>query len=222
MNHRSQMLLASFVLALALLQGCAVSPDYQPPKTAAPAQWSAPMAGGETNLEPATASWWKSFKDPQLDLLIERAAKANHDLRIAGARVREARALYRIAASQLWPTIDAGGSYARQNQSKNQPIIRDLNLPPSVPFENNVYQAGFDASWELDVFGGTRRAVEAGKAEVAAAEFSRRNVLVTLLGEVARNYVETRGSQRRLDIANNNLKTQEEALAITQDRFKNG
>src|SRR5208282_549753 len=91
-----------------------------------------------------------------------------------------------------------------------------------IPFENNVYQAGFDASWEIDVFGGNRRAVEAGKAEVAAAEFGRRNVLVTLLGEVARNYVELRGCQRRLEIATNNLKTQEEALALTQDRFNKG
>jgi NodT family efflux transporter outer membrane factor (OMF) lipoprotein len=222
MKYFSQLLGAGAILALVLFPGCKVGPNYQQPKAAAPAQWSAPMAGGETNLEPAVASWWKSFKDPELDSLLERAAKANHDLRIAGARVREARALYRIEASRLWPTIDAGGSYARQNQSKNQPIIRDLNLPPSVPFENNVYQAGFDASWELDVFGGTRRAVEAGKAEVAVAEFNRRNVLVTLLGEVARNYVETRGSQRRLDIANNNLKTQQEALAITQERFKSG
>ena len=180
------------------------------------------MAGGETNLGPSIASWWKSFKDPQLDSLIERAAKANHDLRIAGARVREARALYRIAASQQWPTIDAGGSYARQNQSKHQPIVGDLQLPSSVPFENNVYQAGFDATWEIDVFGGTRRAVEAGKAEVAAAQFGQRSVLVTLLGEVTRNYVETRRFQRRLEIAKKNLKTQEEALAITQDRFKNG
>jgi len=180
------------------------------------------MAGGETNLEPAIASWWKSFKDPELDSLIGRAAKANYDLRIAEARVREARALYRIEASRLWPTINAGGAYARQNQSKNQPIIGDLSIPSNVPFENNVYQAGFDASWEIDVFGGTRRAIEAGKAEVTAAEYGRRNVLVTLLGEVARNYVETRGFQRRLEIAHKNLKTQEEALAITQDRFKNG
>ena len=91
-----------------------------------------------------------------------------------------------------------------------------------MPFDNNVYQAGFDASWEIDVFGGNRRAVEAGKAEVAAAEFGRRNVLVTLLGEVARNYVELRGCQRRLEIATNNLKTQQDALALTEDRFKKG
>ena len=180
------------------------------------------MAGGETNLEASVAAWWKSFNDPELDSLLERAVKANHDLRIAGARVREARALHRIAASRFWPTLDAGASYARQNQSKHQPIIGDLPIPATVPFENNVYQAGFDASWEIDVFGGTRRSVEAGKAEVTAAEFGRRSVLVSLAGEVARNYVEARAFQQRLEIARKNLKTQEEALAITQDRFKNG
>jgi NodT family efflux transporter outer membrane factor (OMF) lipoprotein len=222
MKHYPQVLFPGVALALGLFQGCAVGPNYQQPKTTAPAQWSAPMAGGETNLVPSLAGWWKGFNDPQLDSLIERAVKANHDLQIAGARVREARAQYRIASSQLWPAVDAGGSYARQNQSKNQPIIGSLPVPPGTPFENNVYQAGFDASWEIDVFGGTRREVQAGKAEVAAAEFGRRNVLVTLLGEVARNYVETRGLQRRLEIANKNLKTQEEALAITENRCKNG
>ena len=222
MKYRPQILPAGAALALFLFQGCAVGPNYQAPKTTAPAKWSAPLGGGETNLEPSLATWWKSFNDPQLDSLVERAVNSNHDLRIAGARVREARALYRIASSQLWPTVDAGGSYARQNQSKNQPVLGSLPMPSGIPFENNVYQAGFDASWEIDVFGGNRRAVEAGKAEVAAAEFGRRNVLVTLLGEVARNYVELRGCQRRLEIANENLKTQEEALALTQDRFKNG
>jgi NodT family efflux transporter outer membrane factor (OMF) lipoprotein len=222
MKYRSQILLTGAALAFVLFQGCAVGPNYLPPKATAPAHWSAPMAGGETNLEPSIASWWKSFNDPQLDSLVERAVRTNQDLRIAEARVREARAFYRIASSQLWPTVDAGGSYARENQSKNQPILGSLPMPSGIPFENNVYQAGFDASWEIDVFGGNRRAVEAGKAEVAAAEFGRRNVLVTLLGEVARNYVELRGCQRRLEIATNNLKTQQEALALAENRFNNG
>ena len=202
--------------------GCAVGPDYQPSKVATPGQWSAPKTSGETNLESTDAAWWKTFKDPQLDSLIDRAVKANHDLRIAGARVREARAQYRMASADLWPTVGSGGAYARQRQSEHQPIIGSLPLPPGIPFENDVYQAGFDASWEIDVFGGKRRAVEAGKAEVAAGEFGRRNVLVTLLGEVARNYVQTRGDQRRWEIANQNIKAQEEALGITSDRFRNG
>jgi NodT family efflux transporter outer membrane factor (OMF) lipoprotein len=168
------------------------------------------------------AQWWKSFNDPQLNSLIERAVKSNHDLRIAEARVREARAQYRITRADLGPKLDVSDSYQRQQQSRHQPILGSMTMPSGVPFENNVYQAGFDASWEIDVFGGTRRSVEAGKAEVAAAEYGRGNVLVSLLGEVARNYVELRGFQRRLEIASKNIRAQEEALAITRARFKSG
>ncbi len=215
-------LVAGLASAMTFLAGCAVGPDYHQPQMATPAQWNASPINVATNIEPSVTAWWTTFNDPQLNSLIDRAVKANLDLRMAGARVREARAQYRIAAANRWPTVDATGSYARQKQSEHQPIIGSLPLPGYVPFENNVYQAGFDASWEIDVFGGTRRAVEAGKAEVAAAEFGQRHVLVTLLGEVARNYVETRGCQRRLEIARKNIKAQEEALALTRDRFKNG
>jgi NodT family efflux transporter outer membrane factor (OMF) lipoprotein len=127
-----------------------------------------------------------------------------------------------MTSADFWPTVDTSGSYERQKQSKNQPLLGSMPVPASVPFENNVYQAGFDASWEIDVFGGTRRATEAAKDEVAAAEFGRRDTLVTLLGEVARNYVEARGYQKQLAIAHENIMTQEEALGITNNRFTNG
>jgi NodT family efflux transporter outer membrane factor (OMF) lipoprotein len=217
----------STVALLALLAGgCAsipsVGPDYHKPDVSTPAQWS-PMAGGETNAAAATAAWWKNFHDAELDSLITRAACSNLDLRIAQARVREARAQYRIASADFWPTLDADGSFARQRESKNQPLVgpRD-HLPPGIPFQNSYYQSGFDASWEVDVFGGTRRATEAARAQVAATQFGERDVLVTLLGEVARNYVEARGYQRRLEIARDNIRAQEQSLAITQNRFSNG
>jgi len=180
------------------------------------------LNGGETNGPTSVAAWWKNFQDSELDSLIARAAQSNLDLKIAQARVREARAEYGIAVGNLWPTVDASGSYARQRQSKNQPVLSSLPMPPGVPFENNVYQAGFDASWEVDVFGGKRRGVESAKAQVAAAQFGERDVLVTLLGEVARNYVEARGYQRRLEIAHENIQAQARVLAITQNRFTNG
>jgi NodT family efflux transporter outer membrane factor (OMF) lipoprotein len=104
----------------------------------------------------------------------------------------------------------------------NQPLLGDIPLPGNIPFENNVYQAGFDASWEIDVFGGTRRATEAAKAVVAASVFGMRDTLVTLLSEVARNYIEARGYQRQLTIAHENIRAQEDNLVITQDRFKHG
>jgi NodT family efflux transporter outer membrane factor (OMF) lipoprotein len=203
--------------------GCAVGPNYQKPAVSAPAHWGEPLAGGETNHDASVADWWKNFHDPELDSLISRAAQSNLDLKIAQSRVREARAEYGIAVGNLLPTVDASGSYARQRESQNQPLVGPGDhLPPGIPFENNFYQSGFDASWEIDVFGGTRRAVESAKAQVAAAEFGQRDVLITLLGEVARNYVEARGYQRRLEIARDNIRAQEQSLAITQNRFTNG
>jgi NodT family efflux transporter outer membrane factor (OMF) lipoprotein len=219
-NHLSTVALLAF-----LAGGCAnlpsVGPDYHQPNVSAPAQWS-PLAGGETNAAAATAAWWKNFHDAELDSLITRAASSNLDLRIAQARVREARAHYRMTAADFWPTVDAGGSYARQRQSQNQPVLNSFPPLPSSAYENSVYQAGFDASWEIDVFGGKRRATEAAKAHVAATQFGEREVLVTLLGEVARNYVEARGYQRRLEIAQDNIRAQEQSLAIVQNRFTNG
>jgi multidrug efflux system outer membrane protein len=147
---------------------------------------------------------------------------SNLDLRIAQARVREARAQYGIASADLWPSADASGSYARVGTSRRQPVVGSIPLPPNISFENNVYSAGFDASWEIDVFGGKRRSVEAARAQVAASEFGRGATVMTLLGDVARNYVDVRGDQRRLAIANENIKAQEQALAIARDRFTNG
>jgi len=203
--------------------GCAVGPNYQKPTVSAPSHWGEPLNGGETGGPTAVADWWKNFRDHELDSLISRAAQSNLDLKIAQSRVREARAEYGIAVGNLLPTVDASGSYARQRESQSQPLVGPGDhLPPGIPFENNFYQSGFDASWEIDVFGGKRRAVESAKAQVAAAEFGQRDVLVTLLGEVARNYVEARGYQRRLEIARDNIRAQEQSLAIVQNRFTNG
>ena len=209
-------------LCLGLAAGCSVGPNYHPPKLATPSTWSAPLAGGETNGQVAALTWWKNFNDPCLNSLVDRVVRSNLDLTLASARVREARAQYRIVAARLGPSVGASGSYARQKQSENQPIIGSLQIPDYVPFENNVYQAGFDAAWEIDVFGGTRRAVEAGKADVAAAEFGLQHVWITLVSEAARNYVELRGHQQQLAIAKKNMSAQEQALGITRDRFRNG
>ena len=206
-----------FLLA-GLLAGCMVGPDYHRPKTAAPAQWVSPQEGGETNLPAADAAWWKSFHDAELDGLVIRAAQSNLNLRAAVARVREARAAARVVSAGLSPTLDAAGSYARDRYSANG----FPPFPPGVPVEANVYQAGFDAAWELDVFGGARRAAEAARAEVAAAEFGRRNLWITICAEVARNYVAARAFQRHLAVAEANLKSQEQILALTRDRFGKG
>jgi NodT family efflux transporter outer membrane factor (OMF) lipoprotein len=209
-------------VALALTAGCTVGPDYHPPQVSVPNHWSEPLVGGETNAPVPLAAWWQNFHDAELDSLIQRAVQSNLDLRIARARVREARAQYGVAAANLWPAANAAGTYERQQQSRHQPVLGSLPIPSNVPFENNVYQAGFDASWELDVFGGQRRSVEAARAEVAASEYGRRATLLTLLGDVAHNYVAARGYQRRLAIARENIAAQGKALAITINRYTNG
>ncbi len=167
-------------------------------------------------------SWWASFNDGELDSLIQRAAQSNLDLRVAEARLRQARAVRAGSAADFWPAVTASASAARAEQSKNQPLIGALPLPPNFPFEYSVYQAGFDASWEIDVFGGKRRALEAATADWEGAIEARNDAMVSLLAEVARNYVEMRGAQQRLEIARRDVKLQEEALELARARLEGG
>ncbi len=207
---------------LAGLAACAVGPDYRPPAPGSAAAWSSPVAGGLDTASSAPASWWASFNDPELDTLIERAVKSNLDLRVAEARLRQARAVRGGTAADFWPEIGANAAADRAKQSEHQPLIGSLPLPPNFPFEYSVFQAGFDASWELDVFGGKRRAHEAATADWQAAIEARNDALLSLLAEVARNYVELRGTQQRLSIANRNLKQQQEQLELTRARLHGG
>jgi len=201
---------------------CTVGPDYQPSPARTPATWSSPPANGITDIAAAGPAWWTSFNDAELDSLIRRAAQSNPDLRVAEARLRQARAVRQLSAADLWPTLDATGSYARAKQSKNQPLIGALPLPPNFPFEYSVYQAGFDASWEIDLFGAKRRALEAANAEWEGAIDARNDAMLSLLAEVARNYVELRAGQARLEIARRNVKLQEEDVELTRARFQGG
>ncbi len=198
--------------------GCSVGPNYHPPKVAASGEWSEPLEGGATNRTTLAAEWWTTFNDPKLNSLIARAVQSNYDLRIAEARLRQARAQRRFSTADFWPTVDASASYARERASEhgNQSAL------PNVPLENNLYQAGFDAAWEIDVFGGKRRALEAATADVAASQEDRSDTVVSLLAEVARNYIELRGLQQRLIITRDNIKSQQDALEVTQARFKGG
>ena len=202
--------------------GCAVGPDYHHPAVRVPVAWSSPVTNGLTDSASTLSSWWTLFNDVKLDSLIQRAARSNLDLRVAEARLRQARAVRESSAADFLPSLDATGSYARAKQSQNQPLIGSLPLPPNFPFEYSVYNAGFDASWEIDVFGGKRRAFEATTAEWEGAMEARNDAMVSLLAEVARNYVELRGNQCRLEIAQRNLKLQAEALELTRDRFQVG
>jgi len=206
--------------------GCAVGPDYQRPDLAAPPAW---QEGGQRGVDTRTADmaqWWTAFKDPLLDSLVERAVKSNLDLRIAEARVREERALLAATASGLWPTADVSGSYSRSRASQNALVFGGggggAAFSGGLILEHDLFQNGFDANWEIDIFGGIRRAVEAARANLEASVEDRRSVLVTLLGDVAKNYIDLRGLQRRLAVAQDNLKAQEDTLELTKIRFDAG
>ena len=203
---------------LLLLAGCSVGPNYHPPKTAAPADWSEPQAGGATNSPVEIIQWWKTFQDPELDALIDRAVTANHDLRVAEARLREARALRRGAVWDLGPTIEGSAGYTEALRAKNAQAFTS----PTLKLHTDTYDAHFDASWEIDIFGGRRRALESVNAEFVAVKEDRRAVLVSVLAEVARDYIELRGAQRRHAIAVKNIQAGAEAVAIARARFKAG
>lgn len=192
-----------------LLASCSVGPNYHRPTGSVPGTWTASSGGANTNAA-HLAEWWKQLDDPTLDRLVERALRANFDLQAAAARVRAARALRGAAISDFLPTIDANASYSTARRSANS-----LNSPVKS-IDTDTYQAGFDASWEIDIFGGQRRALEAATAQLQAVEEGQRDVQVTLLAEVARYYVDFRGTQQRLAIARKNLEAQAEVLNLTQ------
>ena len=216
---------ANLTLLCFLVGGCAaVGPNYVAPKpqmpasfTEAPARASADT--GET--QPVDDAWWKNFGDPVLDGLLAQALKSAPDIAGAQARVREARAITGIAGADRFPTADAGGLYTRNLGSENFPTgVPPGGLGPGV--HSNLWQAGFDASWEIDVFGGERRAIEAAEANYQSVTEDRADVVLTLLAEVARDYIELRGAQRRVEVARKNLAIDQDLQTLTQSLLAAG
>ncbi len=209
-THFHRAVAQAFLLTMVLLQGCAtVGPDYVPPTASAPTQWSTEMPGGLAG-KPADVKtlgqWWTTLNDPTLMRLVDRALEGSLDLRQASARVREARARRGISAAERFPTLDASSAIAKTKSGKIT----------GTGQENELYTAGFDASWEIDIFGGVRRSVEAAKADLQASVENLRDVLVTLLAEVALNYVEVRSLQTRLSVAEANRDAQAKTLQLVQ------
>lgn len=214
------------VLALAFIvgaAGCEVGPDYRPPKAEVPAHFATTQPTTRSSSVPdaqhaAWVDWWTKFNDQELDSLISRSLAANHELKIVAARVQEVRAVERVAQSRLYPTIDVSAAFAKTHGS-----AAGFGFPWGLPgVDSSLYHIGFDASYEVDLFGGIRRSIEAARASAEATEDQRRGVQVTLLGEVAREYIDLRALQARLAIATQNLADQRHTLAIVQRRLKNG
>ena len=213
------------VLALGLLAGgCMVGPNFQRPAAQAPKAWlgatTATMAAhaGAPGVE--LERWWRAFKDPELDALIERGVRSNLDLQLARQRILQARAVVGESASGLWPSLDFSGQYQRQHTRLPEPSTPTPGFQRSTT--QNFYQAGFDSLWELDLFGGVRRGVEASRADLRASEQSLRDTLVTVCGEIGVDYLNLRGLQSQLKITRRNLQTQVHTVEIARKRHDVG
>jgi NodT family efflux transporter outer membrane factor (OMF) lipoprotein len=204
------------ILLGSMLSGCAkVGPDYTTPAVDLPTTWHSAIEQGLTNEvhDPRLlAHWWVVLQDPLLNGFIDRAIAANLDLEQARARLLQERAKREISGAGLLPTLDLSGSGTNIRSSGNRGSSSDANL----------FSLGFDANWELDLFGGVRRSQEAAEADLEAGREELRDVLVSLIAEVAQNYIEIRTYQTRLQLARENLGAQQETFELTNARYQSG
>ena len=210
------------LVVLLLGAGCTVGPDYRPLGVAVAPAWLEAWSNGTDARPVDLVRWWTEFNDPILNKLVDRAVNANLDLAVAQARIREARGQLRAIGAEYWPTLDVGGSYSNIRTSENAFAAGRVAPQGGSNLQQDLFRTGFDSSWEIDLFGGTRRRVEAAQAIVDAAVEDRRSVQVTLLGDVAKNYIDVRAFQRRLAITQDNLKAQQDFLDLTIVRFNAG
>lgn len=209
-TSRARLSLAAF--SLLAVTGCKVGPDYHLPQFDMPASWKQQEPAKPAPAAPENKStWWKDFGDDDLNKLVERALANNEDLKTAATRIVEVRGLRESAAGALYPEINGSGEASR-------------NQPGAVTTRSDltVYQAAFDASWELDLFGGTRRKVEAEDALAGSAEAAYKNASLSLSAEVARNYILLRQYQAQMAITRQTADIQKHLYAITQDHYKGG
>ncbi|WFP73710.1 efflux transporter outer membrane subunit [Mesorhizobium sp. WSM4906] len=191
-----------------LLSGCVVGPDYRTPLLVVPATWSDWKA--TKPAKPAQLSlWWRKLRDPELNQLVEEAVADNLDVATAKAKIREARASYRQSAGTLFPSVDGSASATR-----NKVAATTSGGTASETYDQ--YQAGFDASWELDLFGANHRSVEAARYGLDASQESLRSTLLTLIGDVASNYVQARGYQTRIALARRSAASQRQTAELTR------
>jgi len=201
-----------FIIFLFFLSGCVtVGPDYMKPDIPVPDQWHRPPSGGLTTDKASSdvlAQWWKKLDDQTLTMLITKSIANNLDLKEAKERVHESRARRGVTRSNLFPKLDSSGSVTRRKSNENTGNGK----------ETDFYSLGFDASWEIDFFGGTRRSIEASEATVQSSQEGLRDVHISIIAEVARNYIDVRTLQSRLDSFNKNVTIQEETLELTAVR----
>lgn len=198
---------ASVVVSCLLLAACAVGPDYRRPDVDVPEAWRVPAAEA---ADIANTAWWRGFGDPVLDQLIETAVAQNKDLKIAAARVEAFAARVGITRSAALPQVGYGTNAAR---SANRPVGAGVG---------NLYDATLNLGWELDVWGRIRRATEAARAELLAAEEGRRAVVLSLVTSVATGYIQLRSLDRQLEISRRTLASRAESVRLFEARFRGG
>ncbi|MBB3609170.1 efflux transporter outer membrane subunit [Rhizobium sp. BK602] len=212
-RRRSRLIpLAAVLLCTSVLTGCVVGPDYEKPTVAMPSHWSR-QASSKQGAAPDLSQWWKQLRDPTLNALIEEAVQTNLDVATAKAKIREARATYREQKGALLPTAEATASATRNRTAASDGSAASIY---------SEYQPGFDASWELDLFGGNKRSAEAARRGVEAAEEDLRDTLVTLVGDVATYYVQAREYQALRDLAQRTAVSQRKTASLTQEQYKAG
>ena len=225
-------------LAAASVAGCTVGPNFRPPTPDLPAGWSASAQTSEgqssqvaaTPADASAAAWWTSFNDPELTSLVGRVTNANLDAKEALLRIAEARAQRDVAAADEWPTVNANASGQVTRLSETTPtgaLFSKVGDFPglsgvSIPNPYDQYQVGFDASWEIDLFGRVRRSVEAARADTQAQVEDSRAVLISTLGDVGRAYIDLRGAQAKRRVVEANIATERDLLDLAGQRRRAG
>ena len=220
----------SALLLTGLLAACTpIGPDFVRPKSAVVNQWmesNSPAASQQSGLTARSApvvAWWQTFNDPTLNRLVAEAYAQNLSLQIAGARVLQARAQLGIAFGELYPQSQVGGGSITQRKiSENIGPISDIERVIDLDTEFSTSQVGFDAQWELDVWGAQRRGTQSAKANLAAQVANYDDALVTLTGDVAAVYINIRALQQGLAIARENIALQQQSADVTKVRFDSG
>lgn len=222
----------TFAVACVWLVGCAVGPNYRPPETRMPSSYAGTSLGTENppeafrNLQVVDAAkWWEALGDEELDSLIERAIRANPDIEIALSRLQEARTQEVVVLGRALPEaeISAGGGRGTGSDLARGLAAQPLVAAESTPSQKQITQiVGFDARWEIDLFGKYRREIEAARYDTEAAIAARNAVLISVIANVTRAYVDMRGLQMQLAVLGKNIEVAQQYLDFVQQRFDRG
>lgn len=214
------------LLLLLLLGGCTVGPKYVPPEMNIPNEWHSSSSEGMSAADPSDCTWWSSLNDPILNSLIQRASEQNLDLFIVGTRILEARLGRQAKEAERYPHIDASLTTGHLYWSKDlqKTVLGACSSRHRQTCKRNVnfFEIGFDADWEIDLFGFNTHEVNAAQAKIEATEESLCDIWVTLSAEIARNYIELRGFQQRKQLLLRNIASQQESVQLTQELVEIG